>query len=487
MDLLIFPTQIFEFKFIKNIFTSHDINIIYIIEEPRYFTDFNFHKMKLIYHRSTMKFYFNYLTQKLNNKIIYVNFSNVDDNFYKKLNKVLIHNPIDNKLLDKLKKHIIELTIIESPNFLLTTKEVFDNKNEFYKNNKYYHDLFYKFQRKKLNILMNNNKPLGNKWSFDTDNRKKITHNINIPNIPKINNNNVYVLEAKKYISKYFTNNYGCDDLIYPINFRDSKKWLKIFLEKKLHNFGSYQDYMDDNNFLFHSGMSSMMNIGLLTDRYVVKNAYEFYNTHQKKIPLNSFEGFIRQVIGWRNYIYSIYLLEGKKMFNMNFLNHTNKINGDKLWHGIGIEPFDNIINKIKNTAYCHHIERLMCLGNMMLLLQINPKYVYKIFMEWTIDSYDWVMVPNVIGMSQHSCGDLMMTRVYFSSSNYILTMSNYKKDKWCDIWNILYYYFIFTHQKYLSKNYATSRQVNHWNKKTKTEQQYIIKNAQLIIKKILS
>ena len=224
------------------------------------------------------------------------------------------------------------------------------------------------------------------------------------------------------------------------------------------------------------------MNIGLLTDTEVL----EITMPYQNKVCIESFEGFIRQIIGWRNYMLYIYITKGEQIRKCNFFNNKNNINREMMWEGTtGILPVDDIINKINNYSYAHHIERLMYLGNYMLLCMINPKDVYTIFMEWTIDAYDWVMVPNVYGMSQYADGGMIMTRPYLCSSNYILKMSNYKKDKWCDVLNSLYYNFINKHQKYLKTNYATSRQVAFWNKKSKDEKDKILKDAKDYLKKL--
>ena len=154
-------------------------------------------------------------------------------------------------------------------------------------------------------------------------------------------------------------------------------------------------------------------------------------------------------------------------------------LNDKLIWSGeTGIIPFDNIINKIKKYAYAHHIERLMYLGNFLFLCQIKPDDVYKAFMVWTIDAYDWVMVPNVYCMSQFADGGLMMKKPYFSSYNYILKMSDYKKEAWCTIWHVLYYNFINTHQKYLKTSYGSFFQVNNWIKKPLNEKKDILKKA---------
>ena len=149
----------------------------------------------------------------------------------------------------------------------------------------------------------------------------------------------------------------------------------------------------------------------------------------------------------------------------------------------IRLDTTSNItINKIVNYGYAHHIERLMYLGNYMFLCMINPKDVYNIFMEWTIDAYEWVMIPNVFGMSQFADGGLMMTRPYFSSSNYILKISDYKKGEWSVLLNALYYNFINTHKDYLQSNYATARQVAFWNKKSENDKKQILSIAKKYI-----
>ena len=216
------------------------------------------------------------------------------------------------------------------------------------------------------------------------------------------------------------------------------------------------------------------MNVGLLKDIEVINISYEFYKNNN--IKLVSFEGFIRQIIGWRTYVYSLYILEGKNMYNSNQLKNKKKIS-EKWWDSVKIEPIDFLINKIIKYAYVHHIERLMYLSNWMLMNNIHPKEVYRIFMEWTIDAYEWVMIPNVFGMGQFA-SDLMMTRPYFSSSNYILKMSNFKKGEWCKIWDSVYYSFINKHEKLLASNYATAMQVKHWKNKSKNEQQELLQIA---------
>jgi len=483
INYLIFPIQLFY-----NLDHLDKSYKIYLLEEPRYFIDFKYHKLKLAYHRATMRKYYNFL-KKENYNVKYIEYKNITKDFYNNLKNVIFMDPSDYVLENKLKKLLKEnlIKIEDTKNFLISNNELSTIKEIIYKNNKYLHDNFYKYQRKKLNILMNNNKPLNNIWTYDTKNRLKIPKDHNVIKIKFLSNKVNYKQEAIEYVNKNFENNYGSlDNFIYPIDEKESKKWLLTFLKTRLLYFGKYQDaVLDNNNFIYHSILTPMMNIGLLTDKYVIKISYEFYLKNKTKIPIESFEGFIRQIIGWRNYVYTIYKLEGLNMKKCNFLNHTNKIN-EKFWTGeTGIFPIDNIINNIIKYSYVHHIERLMYLGNFMLLCFIHPEQVYKIFMEWTIDAYEWVMIPNVFGMSQYACENLMMNRPYFSSSNYILKMSNYKKDKWCIIWDNLYYNFINKHKNIFKSNYAIAQMVKHWNNKNIKEQNEIIKNASIFLKEL--
>ena len=481
MTLIILPNQLFPLKLIKKEYNDIFTKVI-LIEEPRYFTDFKFHKLKLVYHRASMKKYYDEL-KKNKIDVTYVEYKKVNKDFYTKLNKDTTYyfRPCDHDLFDKYSKVLKKAHLIETLNFLMTAEEIFENKNKFFSNNKYSHDLFYKMQREKLDILMKNDKPIGEKWSFDTENRKSLPNNIKEPKLPKIKKDKYYK-EAVIYVDENFSDNYGyTDEWLYPIDTKSALKWLKHFVSKKLSTFGPYQDAVETSKpFLFHSILSPMMNIGILPDIYVIKIADEYYNKHKASIPIASYEGFIRQVIGWRNYVYSIYMLE-PDMYNKNFLKHKRKID-DKYWLGTTtIKPIDAIIHNIQKYSYAHHIERLMYLGNWFLINQVDPKEVHRIFMEWTIDAYDWVMVPNIMGMSQFADGGKMMTRMYFSSSNYIDKMSSFKRKKdetWWQTWDAIYYSFINKHQDILAKNYATSRQVIHWKNKSPTEKEKLLKMA---------
>lgn len=449
--VLIFPHQLFEHH------PCLDKKLpIYLIEHPRFFTNFTFHKQKIMLHRASMKAYYDLLI-KNRHDVTYINFTEAQKLFtllkknnIKEINYCDVSDvELDKQLNKEAKKNNLTINIIDSPAFLTPIdlfKKMFKNKKNYLMNS------FYIKQRKRLNILITKDKkPVGGSWSFDKDNRKPLPENIKVPKIwtPRENN---YTKEATTYTQKHFKKNYGSlENFIYPVTHADAKKWLQNFLKHRLALFGDYEDAIDQTYpFLFHSLLSPLLNTGLLTPDYVVQETLKF--SKKEKVPLNSLEGFIRQIIGWREFVHCVYRLEEKNE-RKNYFNHTNKLPKSFYDGSTTLEPVDSTIKKVLTYAYAHHIERLMILGNILLLCCIDPDEIYTWFMELFIDAYDWVMVPNVYSMSQFADGGLMTTKPYFSSSNYVLKMSNYQKNRWNKIWDALFWNFMHEHRKKLAKN----------------------------------
>jgi len=502
---IILPNQLFE----NSLIVSKSSNI-YLIEDDIYFIKYPFHKQKLIMHRASMKKYYNYLTDILKKKVYYID-NNKSNQTYKQIfinNKnIHMYDPIDHNLLAKFnllaKKNKVSLNIYDSPLFIETNDDLqkyYDTKNS----TNYIHDNgFYRWQRERLNVLMKNNKPLFNKLSFDHDNRKPFDkiYLSNIPKEPKEPNSiniNFFLLEAEKYINKNWPNNFGhCDinTFIWPIDFVDAKQLVKNFIRNKLKTFGKYEDAVHtDIKYGSHSILSSSLNIGLITIRYVLTKiikAFNKFSLAKKKIMISNVEGFIRQLIGWRSYMRFIYKFHGVTIFDLNQFNSKNKLPNAWFNATTGLYPIDLLIKKVYNLAYAHHIERLMYLGNFALISQIDPKEIYKWFMICFIDSYEWVMIPNIMGMSQYSSDKIkIMTKPYLSSSNYIKNMSNFKLNEyaqiiingknyyWNEIYDSLYYNFINKNKNILKKFYSIGYIISHWNNKSSFEQKNIIKIA---------
>lgn len=453
--LLLFPHQLFKHHaLIKN--NSH----IVLIEDAHFFHDFSFHKQKIMFHRSTMQAYAKLLKKQGKNVIYYE-----QDECKSGLKKVFLllkkenieqadyFDVIDNALAQKVLQAANEakflITIHDSPSFFLSSQDV---ALYFKKKKRYSMSSFYQYMRKKYQILMHQGRPIGGKWSFDTENRKMFDDDIRFAKIPE-NNTCLYVRQARAYVKKHFKSNPGyVDSFVYPVTHEQAEDWFNYFLKNKLHYFGTYQDAMHtDQPFGFHSLLSPLINVGLLIPQDVVRQAIDYADKH--KIPMNEIEGFIRQILGWREFVRGVYLIAGDDQRTKNVLNHK-KILQKSFWTGTtGIDPVDGVIKSVLKYAYGHHIERLMVLGNFMLLSETHPDEVYKWFMEMFIDAYDWVMVPNVYGMSQYADGGLMVTKPYCSGSSYIKKMSNYKSGQWCELWDALYWHFIYKHKKMFSSN----------------------------------
>ncbi|MDG5815517.1 cryptochrome/photolyase family protein [Chitinispirillales bacterium ANBcel5] len=421
--VVIFPNQLFE-----NHPCLKKNRKVVLVEDSCFFRDFHFHKKKLTFHRAAMKAYQHFLFQK-GYTVRYVEFNRSWQRQIAK-HKVFAIDPYDPQLKSKLPA---TAELCNSPGYFGGTLK---------KSSHYNMAGFYRNQRLQHNILIDDNgKPIGGKWSFDKENRKKLPPHYTPPPVTCYSNS--FTDEAVEYVDKHFSQNPGdTSGFFYPVTFKDARHWLKEFIEKRLPYFGDYEDAIStDKEFLYHSLLSPLLNSGLLTPNEVVQSVLA------TAVPLNSKEGFIRQIVGWREYMFQVYLLEGERQRNSNFFVNTSPLPQSFYTAQTGIVPVDTVISKVLKNAYCHHIERLMVLGNFMMLSNIHPKEIYRWFMEMFIDAYDWVMVPNVFGMSQYADGGLLSTKPYISSSNYILTMSDFKKGEWSLTWDSLYWNFLKKHQ----------------------------------------
>jgi deoxyribodipyrimidine photolyase-related protein len=415
---IILPNQLFEIKHL-------DKKYNYIIwEHPHYFKSYNFNKKKLMIHRASMKYYFDYLI-KNNYKVKYYNFNNkIKETNY------IVFDPIDKINLPN------KYTIIESPNFILN-KEIYKEYRN--KTDKFFFNSFYMWSKKKINVLSDIK-------STDKDNRHKFPKNLNLPKLPNNKKKDIkYIKESINYINNNFNTNYGnTDNFIYPISHNSANNFLSIFLKERFDNFGKYEDAISDKEpYAYHSVLSCAINIGLLNPSDIIKLVIKQNTT------MNNIEGYIRQLF-WREYQRYCYIYFDFK--NKNYFGNNSKLT--KKWYNgtTGILPLDNCINNAFNNAYLHHIERLMIVGNYMNLSNIHPMDGLRWFMEFSCDSYEWVMYQNVLEMVFFVSGGGTMRRPYISSSNYILKMSNYKKGDWCEIWNNQYREFINNHIKELYK-----------------------------------
>ena len=449
----------------------HKLKILLFLSSMRSYRDeLRAKKIKLIYNNCNKEFKTPY-EKKLERvikekKIKEVNFFEIEDKFFEKRLKLFL-----------LKKKI-NFKEIKSPMFLMNREEF---KNYLSKNKKPFMANFYKIVRTKMSLLMNKNgKPKGNKWSFDEENRKKLPNSIKIPEISEIKETKDTLI-LKRFINSNFKDHPGnTDKFWFPTTRKDANKWLDEFLKDRIKLFGDYEDAVTDkSNTVFHSALSPLINLGLITPQEIIEKLRKIEN----KVPMNSLEGYIRQIIGWREFMRGIYQNYDQRLEKTNFFNHKRKMK--KTWYEgtTGLDPLDHAINNAKKYGWSHHIERLMILANIMNLCEINPKQVYKWFMEMFVDSSDWVMAPNVYGMGLFSDGGIFATKPYICGSSYFLKMMHFKKGPWCDVMDGLYWKFIDRHKQFFLKNPRLSMMVRISEKMNKERKSRIFKAAEKFIK----
>jgi deoxyribodipyrimidine photolyase-related protein len=457
---LVYPHQLF-----KNDLLPKGITTVFVIEDPLYFGSDKkypvmFHKQKLMLHRASMRCYTKEVLLPAGYDVHYIEYKDMvnSGDIVQKLkgfDQATVYDVVDDILLKRLQAatktapKVPVLQVLDTPNFYLKRHEV---AGYFGTSTKSQFASFYQWQRKKWNILIDDNKPVGGKWSFDAENRKRLPKDHTLPTF-KLYGSNEYVEEARHYVQKNFPNNPGLDtEFCWATSHAEAEAWLEEFLEQRFDEFGPYEDAIDGQApWVYHSALTPALNIGLLNPKQIISAALA--RNEKSPVPLESLEGFIRQVLGWREYVRGMYQTRGVRMRNGNVFEHKRRLTSDWYEGTTGLLPLDDVIRKVQASGYIHHIERLMIAGNVMFISQIDPNEVYRWFMEMSIDAYDWVMVPNVYGMSQFADGGSMMTKPYMSGSNYVLKMSWYKKDDWCDIWDGLYWGFIETHKASLVRN----------------------------------
>ncbi|WP_439151783.1 cryptochrome/photolyase family protein [Winogradskyella sp.] len=484
---LIFPHQIFKTSEVLN-----QTDSIYLVEEFLFFKHYKFHKQKIAFHRASMKAYQKYLEGQ-GKTINYIE-SNSDLSDIRQLipklvdegiERLHITDPTDNWL----KKHInsvtedLDIEWYENPLFINTREEL----SSFFKSDKkkFFQTTFYKQQRKDRDILMVDDEPEGGKLTYDKENRKKYPKDKTPPHI-QFPDKTDFLKEAEDYVKSNFSNHYGelNDFVVYPIDFKSSEEWLQQFFDQRFHEFGPYEDaIVKEEHFLNHSLLSPLINVGLLKPAEVIEKAIEYAKSND--VPLNSLEGFVRQILGWREFIRGVYEVKGTEERTKNFWNFDKKIPASFYDGSTGIQPIDDVIKKILKTGYAHHIERLMILGNFMVLCEFDPDEVYKWFMELFIDAYDWVMVPNVYGMSLYADGGLMSTKPYISSSNYIKKMSNYSKGDWQDTWDGLFWTFMDKHRDFFSGNPRLGMLLGNLDRMKKETLENHFNNAEQFLEKL--
>lgn len=368
----------------------------------------------------------------------------------------LVSYEIEDKFFEKkirtfCSKNDLKWIQVENPMFL-TSRAEFANylgtkKRPFMKT-------FYEQQRRRLKIMVTpKGEPLGGRWSFDTENRKPLPKNLRPPE-PLIPQRLAVETSVIKLVHAHFKEHPGnAEDLWVPTTRAGAHRWLEDFLEHRLAAFGPYEDaFSYQSTFIYHSALSPLMNIGLLLPTEVLTAALQF--AEKKSLPLASLEGFVRQIIGWREFVRGIYQNFSDTQEKANHWGSQRKLSHHWYKGSLGIPLADHCVQKAERFAYTHHIERLMVLSNLMLMCEVAPKEAHRWFMEMFVDSSDWVMGPNVYGMGLMSDGGIFATKPYICGSNYWRKMGDRApRGEWEDIVDGLYWRFLDKNKAKLASN----------------------------------
>lgn len=384
--------------------------------------------------------------------------------------------PFEDRMRRFAEEHNLRLDVRPSPMFLTARSDL----------DRYFDEVkkprmasFYQRQRRRLGILVDRDgTPTGGKWSFDADNRERLPQSVELPGAPPLREAEV-VDPVRRLVRQRFADHPGEDgELLTPVTRAGALEWLDAFLQRRFHRFGDYEDALcRRDDVLFHSVLSPLLNVGLITPDEVVEKALEFAG--RESVPLNSLEGFVRQIIGWREFVRGVYRRFGDEQMRSNFFGNERRL--APCWYDgtTGVPPLDDAIRKTWRLGWCHHIERLMVLANLMNLSGIHPGEAYRWFLEMFVDSAEWVMVPNVFGMGMFADGGIFATKPYVCGSNYLLKMSDYGRGDWCDVVDGLYWGFVDRHRGFFSSNPRLAMMVRSYDRLGAERKERIAKAAQ--------
>lgn len=428
------------------------------MEEPLFLTEFPTHRQKLLHHRLSLQAY----VQELQAAGFTVQYLDVRSHPTSESIWHYLHNAgitsvhIADTTDDWLEQRIARYSTAYGIERIFYPSQIFILQNDYRERYQKSHKRlvnFYTTLRRDTSILVDQaKKPLGGSFSLDSENRKKLPAYQPLPtDISDYENEDTK--EAKTWLAELPGEHYGVAAVWLPYTRAHAKTFFADFLHERFSGFGTYEDALvSKHHRIFHSTISPLLNIGLLEPMAIISEAVTYGK--ENNIPLNNIEGFVRQILGWREFVRAAYEVDGRTMRTKNFFAHKHPL-PHWFWTGdTTLYPLQDSINKALATGYNHHIERLMVLGNFLLLSETNPNEVYRWFMAMYVDAYDWVMVPNVYGMSQFADGGIFTTKPYIAGANYLRKMSNYPKGPWEDTYTALYWHFIEKNQNFFLKNH---------------------------------
>jgi deoxyribodipyrimidine photolyase-related protein len=425
---------------------THDISVlndidmgkdVVLICEVASETDYvKHHKKKIAFLFSAMR----HFAEELRTKGVNVRYTKFDDqdnsgSFSGEIERALSHDsfervvatfPGEYRVLEEMKTWATRFEVdveIRNDDRFLASPEEFRNWADGRKQLRM--EYFYRDMRQSYSILMNGDQPEGGKWNYDAENRKPPKDGLDIPQTYSAEPD-VITREVMAFVAENFDDHFGdLEPFHFAVTRDQALVALSQFIDQRLCFFGDYQDAMIEGEpWMYHSHISFYLNCGLLTPLECVKAAEHAY--HSGDAPLNAVEGFIRQIIGWREYIRGIYWLKMPSYASDNFFNADREL-PDFYWSGeTKMNCLRQCVTETKQNAYAHHIQRLMVLGNFALIAGIDPKYVNEWFLIVYADAYEWVELPNVSGMILFADGGYLASKPYAAGGSYINKMSNY-------------------------------------------------------------
>jgi deoxyribodipyrimidine photolyase-related protein len=368
----------------------------------------------------------------------------------------LCHFEIENPALTATlcaytRRHTLGLRVLRSPMFLNT---IADFETHLAGHGSPQLLPYYRTQRLRHGILIDaDGGPTGGRWSFDHANREKLPKHLR-PGEPTVPAQTPQVRAAMALVRDRFPTHPGELDAFWlPTTHEQARAWLDEFLDQRFRDFGRFEDALTRrSSFVYHSGIAPLLNVGLLTPEFVLERALEHAAHHD--VPINSLEGFVRQILGWREFVRGVFHHYHRPLQSRNVWRGDRKLTDAWYTGTTGLEPLDHVIRKTLKLGWAHHIERLMVAANLMNLAGVEPGQVYRWFMEMFVDAYDWVMAPNVFGMGLSSEGGIFTTKPYICGSNYVLKMGDFKPGDWCDVMDGLLWRFVANHHETLRTNH---------------------------------
>ncbi|NJX15496.1 cryptochrome/photolyase family protein [Tamlana crocina] len=486
-------------------FKNIEDDVLYCLFEMRQETDYVVHHIQKVIGFFAAMRQFSEDLKSSGHRVHYlkINDENNQQNLVDNLSEVIKNKNIEKfeyilpdeyRLDDQLKTFCNQLSIesqsVSAEHFYTDREEL----AQFYEGKKQYlMESFYRYMRKKHDILMVNDQPEGGKWNYDKSNRNKWTGDTEIPQYKWFKNDVDSLIDDIEQANIKTIGEFKTKTFPYPITRKQALEQLKYFCENLLVHFGDFQDAMHTNEtYLFHSRLSFAMNLKLLSPKDVVNKVMNYYRKHGEHIDISQVEGFVRQIIGWREYMRGMYWMLMPDYKTKNELKNNNPL-PDFFWTGnTKMNCLKHAISNSMENGYAHHIQRLMITGNYALLTQTNPDEVDQWYLGIYVDAIEWVQLPNTRGMSQFADGGKIATKPYVSSGSYISKMSNYcdnchynknkKTEKDACPFNSLFWNFLDEKRKFLHNNYRMKMMYSILDKMSASQLNKIKERAQKII-----